>query len=149
MLATAGQWHWAQIGPYQTYNTRTVLIQTANGSPGSVWNMDLAPDQLSTFNTVEVLYVSGSFLFFKDNQYETTRTLSWVPINGEFYSEISSWNTQLMGARNSTVLFYHNQLYYSGGWHNLSATVTSPDTTYFGKNGNAYTFTTWDNTCAN
>jgi hypothetical protein len=149
MLTASGNYRWAQIGPHQVWNSRDIHIQTADGTLATVWDMNTSAKTLGTYTTVEALYTPNLYEFFVNGSYVAGRSLSWAPSSAQFYSEIPSWNTQLMGAYNNVETFYNSKSFYGGGWHTLTGTVTSTNGTYFKHGGTGSNFWTWDSACTN
>ncbi|MBI3751340.1 MAG: hypothetical protein HY263_06750 [Chloroflexi bacterium] len=150
MLTAGGSYLWAQIGPHEVYNSRDLHIQTANGSAGSIWDMNTPAQPLGFSTDVRINFSpfgGDLFTFYVNDTAVLTKQLSWQPNDAQFYSEIPSLATQLMGARTNSVSFTGNRIQYSGSWHNVANSVTSTNSTYFKFGGTGYNFYTWDDTC--
>jgi hypothetical protein len=150
MMTRGASWSWAQIGPHEVYNSRDMHIQTANGTSSSVWDMDTAAQTLGTLSDLKMLYTAnnGNFIFTRNGVQLLSKHLDWVPNDAQFYSEIPSYNTQLMGATNSVVHFRYNRIGYSGNTHSVSVAPSSTDG-WFMYGGTGYDFYTWDSACQN
>jgi hypothetical protein len=151
MLSKQASYTWAQIGPHEVVSDqRDIHIQTASGTFSSIWDMNTPAQPLNTYTRVDVLYqaVLQSFIFQVNGVNVLVKPLSWVPTNGQFYAEIPSLTTQMMGARTNNENLKLNYIQYGGAWHNLAGTVTSTNSTYFKFSGSSSSFFVWDDTCA-
>lgn len=147
MLTAAANWTWAQIGNYEYSGGREVYLQYADGkSPAHGASFGAQP--LNTLTPYDVGYGVGTFSFQVNGSLVFTHSASWTPTDGELSSEITSLNTQMMGATQNTVSFNQNQISYNGSWHTLSSSLHNSNSTYFGISGNGSRFLTWDKACA-
>ena len=149
MLTKSASYTWAQVGNYQsTVHGREVHVQYDDGArPWHDFTYSALP--VNTFTPYTVGYGAGTFSFSANGTLLLTHAASWTPTFAQISSEITSLNTQLMGADYNEMEFYQNQVSYGGNWHTLSSSVlfTAGASTYFGGTGNGSDFQTWDKKC--
>lgn len=147
--------NWAQIGNYKSYNSRNIVIQVHNSVDGTR-NFNFAAKAAGTWSTYQINYGAGNtFSFYVNGSGYLTQSRAWTPNFANWAAEIWQLSSQMMGGVSNQQFLSYNKLLYNGSWQSnwvspwLSRTGSgSPPSTYFGLSGTAFSFYTWDKSCA-